>query len=155
MPDIGTITLQSSDGTPGKTLQLTVLGLPSGTLWSGLSLLSFDRPASKEQAVREINNIPTIRQWIELLHECNFRVRTQPPALLRGESPNRTEVVLPLKGHFFGRAIGTVRCWAKDEATGILLILKYTDARKYEFVLAEDDTQKSLGCILKRVKNDK
>lgn len=146
---------QASAHHTGTPVAYSDLGLPSGTLWAGLSPLSFDRPASREQAVREINNIPTLRQWIELLHECHFRVRTQSPALLRGESPNRKEVILPLKGQLFGRAVGTVRCWAKDEATGLLMVLRYTDAKRFEFVLAEDDTKKSPQCLLKKVKKHK
>ena len=139
----------------GTPVAYSDLGLPSGTLWAGLSPMSFDRPVSREQALKEINNIPTLRQWIELLHECRFRVRTQSPALLRGTGPNGKEITLPLKGQLFGRAIGTVRCWAKDEATGLLMVLQYTDAKKFESYLAEDDTKKSPRCLLKKVKKYK
>lgn len=153
-----------SDGKPfnaatghpsNTTVTYSDLGLPSGTQWKGVDATDMHRGVEAETARKNIARIPTVRQWIELFRECRFRVRTQSPALLRGESPNRKEVILPLKGQLFGRAIGTVRCWAKDEATGFLMVLQYTDARRFEFYLAEDDTRQAPRYLMMTVNNGK
>lgn len=147
--------VQASAHHTGAPVTYSDLGLPSGTQWKGVDATDMRRGVEAETARKNIACIPTVRQWIELFHECRFRVRTQSPALLRGESPNRKEVILPLKGQLFGRAIGTVRCWAKDEQTGLLMVLRYTDARRFEFYLAEDDTRQAPRYLMITVNDGK